>query len=549
MRRYFRIQIVLFIVSFMLLPLNSRAQKAIIQKQDAKNYSESSDFTKDIFLNLGLIPSREDGVSLRYPSQIFEHSSNMEKFPGHKGGDSDLMPFAVKISQLSPDVLDSVIFNRCGQLIKDSFIYGDNPKRFTLVRQWWYEPANDWANRRRMTLTYDGKGNRLTELEEQWGTNTGKWENDSRNTSTYDGDDNMLMNLYQKWDANAGEWLNVSRIAYTYDSSDNRLTELDEGWDANTRSWVNSRLFTRAYDAFGNCLTTLDEEWYSGKWVNNYGYACVYDSSGNRIAKLEASWDKIVGIWVNDNLTIYSYDRSSNMLTKLYGLWDTNAQQWTNSWQRTYTYDESGAQLTHLYEKWDKNAGSWVNIFRNTHTYNENGNLLIDLYEEWDTNVGVWINLMRSIFTYDNSGNMIHFQGEAWSGSVWNNDDCGMYLLKIYDFAYLYIGREFYAYYSPATSVDNSADNKTVDSFSLSQNFPNPFNPSTSISYSVPERTHVKIAVFNSVGQSVSILVDGVRLPGNYEVTFDGSNLTSGIYFYKIITDKLVETKRMILVK
>ncbi|HDL18194.1 MAG TPA: T9SS type A sorting domain-containing protein [Bacteroidetes bacterium] len=98
------------------------------------------------------------------------------------------------------------------------------------------------------------------------------------------------------------------------------------------------------------------------------------------------------------------------------------------------------------------------------------------------------------------------------------------------------------------TTAVNNLDSFEPTGINL-ENFPNPFNPSTSISYSVSERTHVKIAVFNSEGRLVSILVDSVRLPGNYEVKFDGSNLTGGIYFYKIITDKLIETGRMILVK
>ena len=97
-----------------------------------------------------------------------------------------------------------------------------------------------------------------------------------------------------------------------------------------------------------------------------------------------------------------------------------------------------------------------------------------------------------------------------------------------------------------ATSVDN----KTIPiSFSLSNNFPNPFNPTTKISYSIPKRSSVSLKVFNLLGSEVVELVSGEKDAGTYDINFDASNLPSGIYFYRIQSGSFTDTKKMILLK
>jgi hypothetical protein len=85
--------------------------------------------------------------------------------------------------------------------------------------------------------------------------------------------------------------------------------------------------------------------------------------------------------------------------------------------------------------------------------------------------------------------------------------------------------------------------------FTLQQNYPNPFNPSTSIKYSIPEAGNIKLAVYNLIGEEVAVLVNGVVQAGQYEITFDASNLTSGIYLYKLQTATSTEVKKMMLLK
>lgn len=96
------------------------------------------------------------------------------------------------------------------------------------------------------------------------------------------------------------------------------------------------------------------------------------------------------------------------------------------------------------------------------------------------------------------------------------------------------------------TSIDNE-DGPTE--FALNQNYPNPFNPSTNINYDIPEASHVTIDVFNMMGQKVATLINESKAAGSYSVTFDASQLSSGIYIYRLQSGNFLSTKKMMLIK
>lgn len=86
-------------------------------------------------------------------------------------------------------------------------------------------------------------------------------------------------------------------------------------------------------------------------------------------------------------------------------------------------------------------------------------------------------------------------------------------------------------------------------SFKLAQNYPNPFNPSTTIDFKVPRLSHVKLVVYDVLGRKVETLVDTEMGPGEYSIQFDASNLASGVYFYRLMADNFLETKKLMLIK
>ena len=85
--------------------------------------------------------------------------------------------------------------------------------------------------------------------------------------------------------------------------------------------------------------------------------------------------------------------------------------------------------------------------------------------------------------------------------------------------------------------------------YSLSQNYPNPFNPTTVISYGIPKTENVTLKVYNELGREVATLINMKQGAGNYSIKFNGSNLSSGIYYYKLESGNFVATKKMILKK
>jgi len=98
-----------------------------------------------------------------------------------------------------------------------------------------------------------------------------------------------------------------------------------------------------------------------------------------------------------------------------------------------------------------------------------------------------------------------------------------------------------------ATDIISDVNNVTI--YNLEQNYPNPFNPSTVISYQLPVTSKVVLKVYDVLGNEVATLVNEEKSSGNYEVEFNASGLTSGIYFYQLQAGSFVETKKMVLLK
>ncbi len=123
------------------------------------------------------------------------------------------------------------------------------------------------------------------------------------------------------------------------------------------------------------------------------------------------------------------------------------------------------------------------------------------------------------------------------SGKIVASDmKTGLYVLKI------------------GNSVGVNEHNNFAEDYRLEQNYPNPFNPSTVINYSVgqnerAQRSNVRLVVYDALGKEVAMLVNEKQSPGNYSVKFDGSDLSNGIYYYKLSADNFNDTKKMILLK
>ena len=142
-------------------------------------------------------------------------------------------------------------------------------------------------------------------------------------------------------------------------------------------------------------------------------------------------------------------------------------------------------------------------------------------------------------------------------GASWVSFNSGLPAVEVYDMKYKQVngiilvathGRGCWTFDLGSTlGVDPYAE--VPERFILSQNFPNPFNPSTKIRFALPKSADVTIEIFDALGRKVEELVHSRFNPGTFEVTWDGAKYSTGVYFYKLVTDGFVETKKMLMVK
>ena len=263
-------------------------------------------------------------------------------------------------------------------------------------------------------------------------------------------------------------------------------------------------------------------ELYAG--VNSFGGggALYKTTDGGNI------WIKLSSFPAFDILTI-DYDKTNNII--YVGATDN------------YDFNTDGG----LYRSADGGT-TWTKIFNHTRIVDveidpNNSNLIYvasqPWYEVWLPNInpGIYKSTDGGTNWNNISGNLSHsfidfiklnpnntsqlFAGTG-GGGLWVNDN--------------------------ATAVDQ-VGNTIPSKFTLSQNYPNPFNPSTTISYQLSEITFVTLKVYDALGREVKKLVNKEQPAGNYNVNFEASKLSSGVYFYRITANDIVDTKKMLLLK
>ena len=422
----------------------------------------------------------------------------------------------------------------------DTYKYDANENLITRFTQKWQN--GQWTNYGLETNTYNSNGYQLTNLGQNWQND--QWTNVLASVFTYDAEGNQLTSLKEYWKND--QWIGTSLVTCTYDSKGNQLTLLYEPWE--NGQWTNHGLQTFTYDSIGNQLTLLYQQWYNGLWNNVVLFTYTYDSKGNRLTILEVDWQN--GQWTNAGLETYTYDSKGNQLTHLFQVWESD--HWRNGELITNTYDAKSNLITQLEQFWYKEQSwqnaQWANNDSITYIYDANGNQFAVLVQFWENGQWTITSLLTEI--YDASGNLITFTYRAWDNLVLVPVD--YYLVISIDknnFLYLNGYNATFKYKLTNITCVTSGEPGIPASFSLSQNYPNPFNPSTGINYSIPKSGLVTIKVYNVLGKEIATLVNEYRSAGNYSVQFNGSKLSSGIYFYRMKSGNFVQTKKLMLMK
>jgi carboxypeptidase T len=314
---------------------------------------------------------------------------------------------------------------------------------------------------------------------------------------------------------------------------------------------IPTQIYTKASLPSRTSDSTTFSFTVSGSCPNNYGIPTrlkvmqndtvtlynqlYYILVGNGTAVLRDSAENGFGNWTTTNtwaVTSSQYHSPSNSFTDSpsgnYGNSANNSMTlnfplnlstmpvvYLSYWHRYAT--EAGYDFCYV-EVSSNNGTNWSQVT------SYNGNMTTWTYQSFD------------ITSYCNSSSnvRIRFRLTSDAGSVadgWYVDD-----IKIL------------GYQSPILGVGSNG-NLTPNKYTLEQNYPNPFNPATQINYSIAKEGLVKISIYDVLGREVKTLVNEVKTPGFYAVDFDGTNLSSGMYFYRMESGSFTDTKKMTLIK
>jgi photosystem II stability/assembly factor-like uncharacterized protein len=183
-----------------------------------------------------------------------------------------------------------------------------------------------------------------------------------------------------------------------------------------------------------------------------------------------------------------------------------------------------------------------------------------------------WVRIDSTLKQIDSTGSVYsisldqNMEGRfyvSYTGGLFLTEDNGKHFQKIYSGS---AGKIWSDNNTPSNIYFNSdkgllkfQDTFTVDirknenniptKYKLNQNYPNPFNPTTIINYSIPNRENVTIKIFDTLGGEIVTLVNEIKIPGEYEVEFDASKFSSGVYFYSLKTAEYFKVRKMILLR
>jgi len=440
----------------------------------------------------------------------------------------------------STTVLDSVL--SINDAYYSKIIYYYNPKKNQdsvkiLIKNY----NSNWSPLALTVYKYNTAGKRISFLSSVW--NGEKWENFSRQNFSYDSNGNNILTISEKWKNN--KWEKERRITRTYDVNNNITSEVYETGYRNT--WEKRTKHTYQYDSDLNLTLKLITIWKNEHWENTSKYLFTYVNN-NLTKKTLMIWKN--SEWENDQKYSYLYANSQGttiLSSDFHYKWD--GSNWKIIKRTKYTHNSNLQTTSALLATW--NGSEWTDSLRITYTYNSNGKITRNLSELW--NGTKWVNSSKINSDYDSYGNTTAIYSNCWENNMWVPCERQLELTDSFGRKYKFLEQKIYAYYSLITDISEKNFQKNNYYF-LSQNFPNPFNPSTKIRYSIPnikDRSSfsVQLKIYNLLGEEITTLVNEQQSPGNYQVIFNAEGLPSGTYFYQLRAGNFIETKKLLLLK
>ncbi|HMS33678.1 MAG TPA: S8 family serine peptidase [Ignavibacteria bacterium] len=262
---------------------------------------------------------------------------------------------------------------------------------------------------------------------------------------------------------------------------------------------------------------TADESYPLNRFYNYYRWQGIYTGSeigtSGTIRKIKFYQNNSVGGVSNDNMRIFMKITTDSLLPT--GGWDSTGM--------TQVFSGTTTSLA---------APGWQEIQLTTPIYiNSNQNLMISICRDYLVYVNTYPRYAYSVLTsYKARRGQSDTQYPTSLTQSFNRPNVQFEIGLV-------------------TGISNNFTESIPDTYSLSQNYPNPFNPTTNLEFGISKLGFVSLKVYDVLGKEVMTLVNEIKPAGRYKIDFNGSNLSSGMYFYKLEAGNFTETKRMLLIK
>ncbi len=359
----------------------------------------------------------------------------------------------------------------------------------------------------------------------------------------------MLKNLFQynvdnkmtEWlilDNTGNGWNNSIKNVYSYDFENKLLLEVSLGW--NMSQW-DSLTQIKYFYFQGNVLQYIFQDYTVNGWENASRANYEYDTVGNVKKIISETW--INNDWQNSNQASYFYRFQNLTDSILFQTWDGNT--WQNYSKCTFFYSVNLLDADSIIIKiWT--GSNWLNYMKRLPTYDLNHNQIEIVDQTWSSNN--WENSNQFLYSYNQYNYIETAYCKIWQNHQWVDGDGDIFFSNPDGFKVDFFSNRIFAYYSIANNVE---ENKSPfpGGYYLYQNYPNPFNSSSIIKYSIPKTSQVTLKIFNILGKEIATLVNEEKPAGSYTVNFDGSNLPTGVYIYRITTGNYSAAKKLILLK
>lgn len=359
---------------------------------------------------------------------------------------------------------------------------------------------------------------------EMFETTNNTWNNETLTQHFYTSAGKIDTIYTQNWWN--GNWNDFNRSSYFYDPQNGRLIERIFESTVITGSWQNVSRSTREYDSQGRDSIVTNESWGNLGWELSNRQVYTYDNLNRFIEIQFESWDDFSNTWAVMSRNEYIYNGNTNQLSEIISR-SWSGTQWDNLSRNVYTYTGAGNFDEIIIQIWFSN--DWFNNTRFGYSYDTSDYLIQVDHQQWD-NVSTWNDFIRTLYTNDTNGLEIMSLEEFWVSNTWiGNERCTN------TWQMLVTGIE-----NPSAAI--------IDNYDL-HNYPNPFNPETTISFTLPAAEQVTLKVYNLLGQEVATLLEGVKESGSHQIKFQANDLPSGIYFYQLQTKTASLTRKMFLTR